>query len=98
MFRSERNRDRVVLVSRGILVQCSAVGGTETECLVSRGILAKVRLEDRKKEWFGVTMAGSGGPVETVVLEVETVVGKTVVSVETVISVETVVWEAKRAP
>ena len=33
-------------------------------------------MEDRKKEWFGVTMAGSGGPVETVVLEVETVVGK----------------------
>ena len=32
-------------------------------------------MEDRKKEWFGVTMAGSGGPVETVVLEVETVVG-----------------------
>ena len=55
-------------------------------------------MEDRKKEWFGVTMVGSGGPVETVVLEVETVVGKTVVSVETVISVETVVWEAKRAP
>ena len=54
--------------------------------------------EDRKKEWFGVTMAGSGGPVETVVLEVETVVWKTVFSVETVISVETVVWEAKRAP
>ena len=53
-------------------------------------------MEDRKKEWFGVTMAGSGGPVETVVLEVETVVWKTVFSVETVISVETVVWEAKK--
>ena len=32
-----------VLVSRGISVRCSAVGGTE--CLESRGILAKVRLE-----------------------------------------------------
>ena len=33
----------LVLVSRGISVRCSAVGGTE--CLESRGILAKVRVE-----------------------------------------------------